>query len=244
MSETGRFTHLAGIYNAGRPGYPSEVADAILDGQDDPAQLVVADLGAGTGTSARLLAERGAHVFAVEPNASMRAKAEASPRITWIDAGAERTGLAGGSVDLVTAFQAFHWFERPAVFDEMLRILRPSGRAAVVFYERDESDPFTLGYGEIVRKFATDETERRRANALEAFATYDGWGGVHRARVLSEQILDCAGMADRVKSSSYLPHTGPASDRLWEEVDALFASYARDGQVRMQLQYLIVLGKR
>lgn len=244
MSETGRFTNLAHIYNAGRPGYPPEVADAIFDGIADPSQLVIVDLGAGTGSSSRLLAERGARVFAVEPNASMRAKAESDANTTWIDAPAERTGLDAGSVDVVTAFQAFHWFEQPAVFEEMLRILRPTGRAAVVFYERNESDPFTLGYGELVRKYATDDTENRRANALDAFASFGGWQNVRRARVLSEQILDLSGMDDRVKSSSYLPRTGPESERLYAEVDVLFDRFAKDGKVRMQLQYLIVVGER
>ena len=242
QKETERFTNLAGIYNAGRPGYPPEVADAIFAGMIDPAQLVVADLGAGTGASARLLAERGARVIAVEPNKSMRAKAESVPNVSWIDAPAERTGLAAASVDIAVAFQAFHWFDQRAAFSEMLRILRPRGRAAVLFYERDESDPFTREYGDIVRTFATDATEQRRADSLEIFAAFEAWNSVRRTRVTSEQVLDAAGMDDRVKSTSYFPHAGPESLRLRESVNALFDRHARAGHVRMQLQYLIVTG--
>jgi len=244
VSETGRFTILAGIYNAGRPAYPPEVADFILDGMGDPSKLTIADLGAGTGTSSRLLAERGATVYAIEPNAAMRAKAEAAPRVTWIDAPAEHTGLNVSSVDLVTALQAFHWFDRRAAFKEILRILRPNGRAAVVFYERDESDPFTMAYGDIIREYAVDDTERKRADSLEAFRTYEKWKNLRQSWFMNRQALDQAGMADRVKSTSYIPQSGPQSERLRAAVDALFARYAVDGRVNMCLQTLTVTGER
>ena len=50
-----------------------------------PALLRIIDLGAGTGISSRLLAARGAHVVAVEPNADMCAHGHGStpaPRIS------------------------------------------------------------------------------------------------------------------------------------------------------------------
>lgn len=243
QKETERFTSLAGVFDAGRPGYPPELSDLLFEGLGDPAKVVVADLGAGTGTSSRILAERGASVFAVEPNAAMRAKAEQLPRITWIDGTAERTSLPDRSVDLVGAFQAFHWFDRAATFKEMTRILRTGGRAVVVFYERDESDPFTRAYGDIVRKYATDDTERRRAQALEAFATWPGWHSARRFRLAHEHILDPGGMTQRVKSTSYLPQEGPESEPVMREARALFERYAETGRVRMCLETLGVIAQ-
>ena len=59
MSQTDRFTGRADVYEAGRPSYPAESLDALFAGLGDPATLVVADLGAGTGISTRILAARG-----------------------------------------------------------------------------------------------------------------------------------------------------------------------------------------
>jgi len=242
VSETERFTTLAAIYNAGRPGYPPQVGEIIMEGLGDASRLVVADLGAGTGTSSRLLAASGAQVRAVEPNAAMRAKAEPAAHVTWVDGSAEKTTLADASVDVVTAFQAFHWFDPTATYPEILRILKPGGRAALVYYERDETDSFAGAYGKIVRRFATDDTEQRRARTREAFALFDGWRSVRQRSVPSAQVFDEDGIYDRVKSSSYLPHSGPDSERLNKEVKTLFDEYARDGKATMALQYLVTIG--
>ena len=109
---TTRFSNRAEDYARYRPTYPGEIIAAILRDFSEPA---VADLGAGTGISAKLLANAGATVYAVEPNAAMRAAIPQSGRITPVDGTAENTTLPNGSVDIVTAFQAYHWFEPPAV---------------------------------------------------------------------------------------------------------------------------------
>jgi SAM-dependent methyltransferase len=46
---------------------------------------------------------------------------------------AESTGLADGSVDLITAGQALHWFDPDVAPREFARILRPPGRLALVW---------------------------------------------------------------------------------------------------------------
>jgi len=117
---TTRFSDRADDYARFRPTYPREIVDAILAGFDNPA---VADLGAGTGISSRLLADAGARVFAVEPNAPMRAQIVSSTNVTPIDGRAETTSLPEASIDIVTAFQAYHWFKPEAVFTEVARIV-------------------------------------------------------------------------------------------------------------------------
>ena len=240
---TQRFTSHAGAYDAGRPTYPSEALTQVFNGLGEPRSLSVADLGAGTGISSKLLAERGARVFAIEPNAAMRTKGGDFPGVAWIDATAEATGLPASSVDLVTAFQAFHWFDAAASFTEMQRILKDGGRAAAVYYERDERDPFTAAYGDIIRRFATDETEQRRADALEAFATWKGWRSVERSTIGNEHGLDLAGMGERIKSTSYVPQSGPENEALYRAVQELFQAHAVDGRVGMALQTIVVIAQ-
>jgi precorrin-6B methylase 2 len=75
---TERFTNRVDTYVRARPSYPLEVLDLLAARCGLTPQAVVADVGAGTGILTRLLLDRGATVFAVEPNAAMRAAAEAN----------------------------------------------------------------------------------------------------------------------------------------------------------------------
>lgn len=238
-----RFTGHAAAYTAGRPTYPDEAIDFVLAGLGDPASMTVADLGSGTGISARLLAARGARVFAVEPNAAMREKGGVSLGVIALAASAERTGLPDASIDLATAFQAFHWFDRAAVFPEIARVLRPRGSAAAVYYERDESDAFTAAYGTLVRRFATDETEQRRADALLAFEQWDAWASARRAEFPATHVLDVDGFADRIRSTSYLPQSGPQGEALFTRALELFDAHATGGRVKMRLRTIVAVGR-
>jgi len=238
VSYVDRFSNLTGAYVAARPSYPIEAIDAIVAGLGDPASLVVADLGAGTGISSRLIASCGPRVLAIEPNAKMRAAAEPDPRVDWIDGTAEATTLAPASVDAVVAFQAWHWVDHPAGVVEARRILRSGGCMAAVYNERDESDPFTAAYGDIVRRFALEATEEMRANALEAFAAIDP-PRTQRFAFRNHQDLDRAGVHQRATSSSYLPQSGPACDAMHAAIDELLDRFAA-ASYAMRLVTLVV----
>jgi SAM-dependent methyltransferase len=239
VSFTERFSERAGAYVAARPSYPVESVDVLIDGLADPASLVVADLGAGTGISSRVIAARGPLVYAVEPNAKMREAAAADPRVRWVDGTAESTTLAAASVDVVAAFQAWHWVDHPAGIAEARRILRPGGRMAAIYNERDERDPFTAGYGEIVMRYSTDATEQHRFDALAAFAAIDPLR-TQRFEFVNVHQLDRAGLHQRADSSSYLPHTGEDAEAMHAEIDELFTEWERDGFVNMHLVTLVV----
>jgi SAM-dependent methyltransferase len=232
-----RFGDRAGAYAAHRPGYPAEAIDAVLEGLGDPRALVVADVGAGTGISSRLLAARGASVLAIEPNAKMRASAEPDVCVTWSAGTGEATGLPDRSVDVAAAFQAFHWFATAAGLGEMRRIARR--RAALVQYERDEADPFTAAYGAIVARYATDDTERRRIGAMEIFARFPD-ARVVWAAFRSGQRLDLEGLLGRAASTSYLPQAGAPNERMREEIGATFARFANAGEVELAMMTFVI----
>jgi SAM-dependent methyltransferase len=232
-SSTTRFTDRADFYNKHRPGYPPEVFDAIFQGFDDPATLSVADIGAGTGISTALLAQRVAVVYAVEPNAAMRSQAVELPNVSWHNGTAEHTGLPDACVDVAAAFQAFHWFDATGAFAEFRRIARR--RIALVQYERDERSAFSKAYGDIVRRYATDDTEALRSRALERFSQLAG-PRMQRTDVPSAQRLTLASMLGRVNSSSYLPSAGAAAAALRREIRDVFATAECDGSVELAMQ--------
>jgi SAM-dependent methyltransferase len=229
---TERFSDRAAAYAHNRPGYPFEAISTVLAGLGEPAALSIADIGAGTGISSRLFAERGATVMAVEPNAKMREAATGDPRVFWQEGTAEATGLADQSVDVAVACQAFHWFANDAAMAEFRRIARL--RAAMLQYERDESDAFTKEYGDIMRAYATDDTETLRYNALGIFERFPD-AKVVRTQSFMRQRVDEAGFLGRAASSSYAPTVGSAAENFRNELHAAFAKYAVDGFVEIAM---------
>ncbi len=238
MSFTERFTDRATAYAAARPSYPPESIDIVIDGLGDPAALTVADLGAGTGISSRAIAARGPRVLAIEPNAAMRANATGDERVSWVNGTAEATTLPGASVDVVAAFQAWHWVDHAIAVAEARRIVRPGGRLAAVYNERDERDPFTAAYGDIIRAYATEPTEQRRADALAAFAAIDP-ARTHHFDFVNIHTLDRAGLLKRLESTSYVPQTGERSDELKRAFGDLFDTWQRDGTIAIHLVTLV-----
>ncbi|TGR73444.1 class I SAM-dependent methyltransferase, partial [Mesorhizobium sp. M1C.F.Ca.ET.189.01.1.1] len=116
---TERFSSRVADYVRYRPDYPAALLDWLHGPMGVSHQARVADIGAGTGISSRAFLASGHPLVAVEPNAAMRAAAEQwlapqYPQFSAVDGRAEATGLADASIDLVSAAQAFHWFDTVA----------------------------------------------------------------------------------------------------------------------------------
>src|SRR6476661_7118338 len=105
-----RFSNRVDNYVKYRPGYPSAILDLFRDEMNLGTHSVVADIGSGTGLSAKLFLENGNKVYGVEPNAAMRAAAEEFlkpfPNFVSVDGTSEDTTLPNDSVDIVIAAQA------------------------------------------------------------------------------------------------------------------------------------------
>ena len=227
-----RFSDRAGAYSLYRPGYPAQALDALFEDLGDETQLTVADVGAGTGISTQLLAQRVKLAIAIEPNAAMRSKAAPLSNSQWRDGTAESTGLPDKHVDVAAAFQAFHWFDAPVAFAELTRIARR--RIGLLQYERDEAQRFSSEYARVIRPYMLDDTEGLRLRALEKFARLAG-GRLRRHAVAYSQRLDLEALLGRVDSSSYLPRTGPDAERLRAEVRGLFEHFREHDAVEMAM---------
>lgn len=236
---TERFTERADAYAVGRPSYPDAAIDVLFAGLGDPGALAVADLGAGTGISSRAMAARGPLVFAVEPNAAMRENAAPDERVRWIAGAAEATTLPAGSVDVVTAFQAWHWVDHSAGVAEARRILRPHGRLAALYNDYDRSDPFTAGFAVIFRAFSTAQNDGRRGHGLTAFETIAPLR-TQRLEFANPFEADRAGVHKHAESQSYLPRSGDAAQAMHARIDELVDAYESSGPLTLQFITTVV----
>jgi SAM-dependent methyltransferase len=224
-----RFLGRVGDYAKYRPTYPEAAIDAVFAGMGPPDKLIVADIGAGTGISARLLAARGAHVIGIEPNPEMRAAAH-DAALDVRDATAENTNLGDREVDIVTAFQAFHWFAHAGAVSEFARVLRPGGRVAIVWNLRDERDAFTRMYGDTVDRERRDSADARAGDiAIGRLLPEGGFRDTRMVEFPHEQRMDLNGLLGRARSSSYVPSEGPDHDAIMQTLTELFGRFAASG---------------
>jgi SAM-dependent methyltransferase len=209
----------------------------------------VADIGSGTGILSEQFLRFGCEVFGVEPNAEMRAAGErllsSYAGFLSVDGRAEDTGLPGRSINLITAAQSFHWFDREVAAHEFRRILRPGGWVALIWNERLVDTPFLEGYEALLGQYSPDyrSVDHRRLDAA-AMDEFFGPGNWQLASMPNQQEFDLEGLLGRLNSSSYAPEPGAAAyEPLQADVTALFENHQRDGMVAFRYRTTVWWGR-
>ncbi len=236
LKPTERFSSRAEAYAQARPGYPLKVLELLERECGLTPEWRVADIGSGTGLLSRLFLNYGCEVWGVEPNAEMRGVGErelaGEARFHSIDGRAEATGLPDGAFDLVTAGQAFHWFEPEAAQTEFRRILKPGGWVALVWNERTKSSGFMAEHEAVQRQFVAEWNYPGDAE-FDAF-----FAGPWRVEAIPNPLpLDERTLLRRVESCSRSPLPGaPEYEPMMEALRALFARHQRGGIVTMEYE--------
>lgn len=247
---TSRFSDRVRNYVLYRPGYPAQVLDVLRAEAGLAPGQVVADVGSGTGISARLFLEAGHPVHAVEPNAEMRAAAEemlgGDPRFHSVAGTAEATTLPDAVADFVVAAQAFHWFDPAAVAPEWRRILRPGGWIVLLWNTRQtDTTPFLRAYEALLREHGTDYTSVNHENVTEESIRTVLGPDFSRRVVPNRQVFDFGALRGRLLSSSYAPNEDhPGYAPMMDALRRIFDEHARDGHVAFEYDTEIYLGKR
>jgi SAM-dependent methyltransferase len=246
---TTRFSDRVQNYVRYRPGYPARVLEVLRAETGLAPGQVIADVGSGTGISAKLFLDAGQVVHAVEPNAEMRAAAEAvlgaDPRFHSVDGTAEATTLPDAGVDFVVAAQAFHWFDPAAVAPEWRRILRPGGWMVLLWNTRHtDTTPFLRAYEALLREHGTDYTSVNHENVTDdSLRTVLGPDFARRV-VPNEQVFDFDALRGRLLSSSYAPNVDhPGYAPMMDALRRIFTEHARDGRVAFEYDTEIYFGR-
>ncbi|MFF2447004.1 class I SAM-dependent methyltransferase [Neobacillus sp. NPDC058068] len=238
MKSTEKFTDKAEVYAKHRPGYTHEYIEYLLTATSLNEGNVVADIGSGTGILSGQLLESGLTVFGVEPNDDMRRKAELAlkqnGRFISVNAAAEHTTLDDQSVDLVTAAQAFHWFDKEKFKQECQRILKPNAKVALVWNSRDGSSVLNKESAEICQRYCPnfkgfsggiEETE-------DVFKQFYKDGKYDFRRFRNDLEFDFAGFLGRYLSASYAPKkTDKEYEPFVSAFTDLFKKYSNNGKI-------------
>jgi SAM-dependent methyltransferase len=211
--------------------------------------MVVADIGSGTGFSSELFLSSGRTVYGVEPNREMREAGEGllknAPRFISVEGTAEATTLEESSVDLVVAGQAFHWFDIERTRKEFSRILKPDGWVLLMWNtRRTDSTAFLKAYEELLREFGTDYMKVRHDTVGEETVKRFFLHGFDRYILYNEQVLDFEGLKGRLLSSSYVPAAGQARhDAMLERLQRIFDEHRHNERVVVEYDTEIFVGR-
>uniref|UniRef100_A0A8C3FCP2 Methyltransferase type 11 domain-containing protein n=1 Tax=Chrysemys picta bellii TaxID=8478 RepID=A0A8C3FCP2_CHRPI len=143
---------------------PSENLQSVIfsyleEKKVDPVRLAV-DVGCGSGQSTHVLAAHFEKVVGTDiSEAQIEAAKQAAsfPNVTYHVCPAEELPFEDGSVDLITAFTAAHWFDMPRFMKEVDRVLKPHGCVALSTYTTD----FSMHYKDCSERLTEIFTETR-----------------------------------------------------------------------------------
>ena len=135
MAKENQFTGKAKFYS-GRPNYPQECIEYLIDKFELKNDGVIADIGAGTGILTKSFLDIGYSVYAVEPNGDMFGELQRNcahyPNAIVFNTTAENTNILENTCDAVVVGTAFHWFEKDKFREECNRILRGKKMVAIL----------------------------------------------------------------------------------------------------------------
>ena len=245
----GRFSSRVEPYAKYRPTYPPALIQILAANCGLAPDSVVADVGSGTGILCRLFLEYGNTVFGIEPNTGMRLYAD---KTLWqfnnflsVPATAEATTLKAGSVDLITAAQSFHWFDRPKAKREFARIIKRGGFVVLIWNERRvDSTPFLKAYEDLLLRYGTDYERVRHENVEGEIAEFYSPHSFKLENLENLQRFDLESLKGRTQSASYTPEPGDSNyEALYSELEKIFQTYAKDGKVNVEYDTRVYYGR-
>jgi SAM-dependent methyltransferase len=137
---TADFGKTAADYGKHRAGFPPELFDRLAAMGVVRAGTRTLDLGTGTGTVARSLAQRGCESTGLDRSAPLLEEARRIDRaagvtVRYVEASAEDTGFPDASFDLVIAGECWHWFDGPRAASEARRVVKPGGSLVIAHFD-------------------------------------------------------------------------------------------------------------
>lgn len=192
-------------YERGRPEYPQEAIEFLVNNLQINKSSMVVDLGAGTGKFTKLIIPYSDNVIAIEPVEGMRNKfSSLYPEIKMLNGSAEKIPLEDKSADVVFVAQAFHWFNGPKALQEIYRVLKPKGRLGLIWNARDESKTWVAEMTRIIDPHEGGAPRYKSMNWKQAFDSTTLFSKLKFQHFNYIQVGDVETIVDRVGSISFI----------------------------------------
>ncbi|PQP91189.1 SAM-dependent methyltransferase, partial [Paenibacillus sp. AR247] len=139
-----------------------------------------------------------------------------------------------------------HWFDRPAAQAEFHRILKPGGKAVLIWNSRLTSGtPFLEGYEQLLKLYSKDYGQMTHKNISGAqLQPFFRDGNMHTAVFGNRQLFNVEELIGRAMSSSYVPAEGePNHDRMKQGLQELFEQTQVDGKVSFDYETELFWGE-
>jgi SAM-dependent methyltransferase len=229
-----RFSSRVENYIKYRPNYPQEIIEFLTEKRMLTERSVVADIGSGTGILSEIFLKNGNIVYGIEPNIDMRKAGEKLlekyARFFSVDGSAELTGLGKKSIDLITAGQAFHWFDIERTKLEFKRILKPNGYVVLIWNNRKKKgDNFSNLYENLVSQYGIDYKEVRKEE-----------GNVNKFY----KEMDLEGFKGRFLSASYIPlENDPIFPEMISKLEEIYFKFEQNGTIKLEYDTEVYYGQ-
>ena len=246
---TQRFSNRVDNYVKYRPSYPKEIIAFLEKEIQFNNGFIIADVGSGTGILSQIFLNYGNTVYAVEPNEPMRNAAEYILNdynsFISIDGNAEQTSLSNNSIDLITAAQAFHWFDIPKTKTEFKRILKDNGYCCLIWNERLVESPFEKAYEQLLFEYSTDyaNVDHKNINDEKIAMFYEPQHFI-KGSFPNQQVFDFEALKGRLLSSSYAPDEKHSNhNAMIAMLKNIFTTFNQNNAVEFNYETKVYLGK-
>jgi len=123
---------------------------------------------------------------------------------------------------LVACFQSLHWFNPKLTLPEFRRILKPAGKLAVVWNNRDgDYDEFSQGYSHLIKRASNNHPVSSRMISVEPLQASQLFSDVRCHTFAYRQALDLEELIGRAMSSSYVPREGLVQQQFFADLKDL-----------------------
>ena len=226
------------------PAITSVWADDLLDRVMLRRGDSVLDIACGTGVVARLAEQRGhvGRLVGIDLNTAMLGIARLkSPAVEWIEGSALDLPFDAGSFDLVLCQLGLQFFpDRPVALKEMVRVLKPGGRAGLSVYSAIERTPGAHAFVQALDTFLGPEASRTKrsehlscdAQEVGSWLKQAGFDVVEVATVAKQ--ISFPSMSDYVRFQlTATPMAALLKDKDTRERERLITSIADDAASRL-----------
>lgn len=243
-----RFSRTVQNYIRYRPTYPQAIVEFLQEACQLTSTTTIADIGSGTGLLSDVFLKNGYRVIGVEPNSDMRLASQEFlkdyPRFTSIDATAEETTLENHSIDLITAGQAFDWFDPIKTHQEFDRILKPIGWVALLWNITRTDTPFLAAYDQLWHKYIDFQSHVRMGTQDDKIKAFYSPGNVNTKTFDNTQVVDYEGLKGRTLSSSFAPTLDRSEYApMLNELEAMFQKFQINGRVAIEYECRVCYGQ-